>query len=299
MSTPVNVAVIYYSSTGTIARIARAIAEDAERAGARVRLRRAAELAPQAAIDSNPASAENVRATADIPEVSPDDMVWADAVVFGSPTRYGNVAAQLKQFIDTLGGLWQSGQLADKVYSGFTASSTAHGGQESTLLALYNTVHHFGGILVARHRPVEVRRRQPVRHLARVRAGRHPGRRADADRRPRAGRAGRADHPGAQGRPGVGRLTRVRRARKPNLYEAPLYAGAVRHPRTPPPYRRHLRTDATCVPTPPRIPAAPRRTPPSPAQRRVPHHAAPPRCPPGTGAPSDERRRLALNPSTR
>ncbi|ARF63343.1 MULTISPECIES: NAD(P)H:quinone oxidoreductase [Streptomyces] len=149
MSTPVNVAVIYYSSTGTIARIARAIAEDAERVGARVRLRRAAELAPQAAIDSNPAWAENVRATADIPEVSPDDMVWADAVVFGSPTRYGNVAAQLKQFIDTLGGLWQSGQLADKVYSGFTASSTAHGGQESTLLALYNTVHHFGGILVA------------------------------------------------------------------------------------------------------------------------------------------------------
>ncbi|MFI1191137.1 NAD(P)H:quinone oxidoreductase [Streptomyces californicus] len=149
MSTPVNVAVIYYSSTGTVARIARAVAEDAERAGARVRLRRAAELAPQAAIDSNPAWAENVRATADIPEVAPDDMVWADAVVFGSPTRYGNVAAQLKQFIDTLGGLWQSGQLADKVYSGFTASSTAHGGQESTLLALYHTVHHFGGILVA------------------------------------------------------------------------------------------------------------------------------------------------------
>lgn len=75
-------------------------------------------------------------------------MVWADAVIFGTPTRYGNVSAQLKQFLDTLGGLWQAGQLADKVYSGFTASSTAHGGQESTLLALYNTIHHFGGILV-------------------------------------------------------------------------------------------------------------------------------------------------------
>ncbi|MFD9539563.1 NAD(P)H:quinone oxidoreductase [Streptomyces sp. NPDC060022] len=149
MPTSVNVAVIYYSSTGTVAAIARAIAKDAENAGAQVRLRRAAELAPQAAIDSNPAWAANAEATADIPEVSPDDMVWADAVILGTPTRYGNVTAQLKQFLDTLGGLWQAGQLADKVYSGFTSTSTAHGGQESTLLALYNTVHHFGGILVA------------------------------------------------------------------------------------------------------------------------------------------------------
>ncbi|CAM5510880.1 NAD(P)H:quinone oxidoreductase [Streptomyces atroolivaceus] len=148
MPTSVNVAVIYYSSTGTISTIAKAIAKDAENAGAQVRLRKAAELAPQAAIDSNPAWAEHARATADITEVSPDDMVWADAVVFGTPTRYGNVTAQLKQFLDTLGGLWQAGKLADKVYSGFTASSTTHGGQESTLLALYNTIYHFGGILV-------------------------------------------------------------------------------------------------------------------------------------------------------
>lgn len=149
MSTPVNVAVVYYSSTGTIATIAKALAEDAEKAGADVRLRRAAELAPQAAIDSNPAWAANLRETAAIQEVVADDIVWADAVIFGSPTRYGNVAAQLKQFIDTLGGLWQAGALADKVYSGFTSSATTHGGQESTLLALYNTIHHFGGILVA------------------------------------------------------------------------------------------------------------------------------------------------------
>ncbi|MEH0403840.1 NAD(P)H:quinone oxidoreductase type IV [[Kitasatospora] papulosa] len=148
MPTSVNVAVIYYSSTGTVSTIAKAMAGDVESAGAYVRLRKAAELAPQAAIDSNPAWAEHARATADIPEVSPDDMVWADAVIFGTPTRYGNVTAQLKQFLDTLGGLWQAGQLADKVYSGFTASSTTHGGQESTLLALYNTIYHFGGILV-------------------------------------------------------------------------------------------------------------------------------------------------------
>lgn len=152
MSTPpvsVNVAVIYYSSTGTIHALATEIASAAERAGAEVRLRRATELAPRAAIESNPAWAAHADATADIPEATPDDMLWADAVIFGSPTRYGNVTSQLKQFIDTLGGLWQQGKLADKVYSGFTSSATAHGGQESTLLALYNTIHHFGGILVA------------------------------------------------------------------------------------------------------------------------------------------------------
>ncbi|WP_156727388.1 NAD(P)H:quinone oxidoreductase [Streptomyces apocyni] len=147
--TPVNVAVIYYSSTGTVAEIAKELAETAERSGAEVRLRRVQELAPQSAIDSNPAWAANAKATADIPEATPDDMVWADAVLFGSPTRYGNVTSQLKQYLDTLGGLWQEGKLADKVYSGFTASATLHGGQESTLLALYNTMHHFGGILVA------------------------------------------------------------------------------------------------------------------------------------------------------
>ncbi|MEU9357226.1 NAD(P)H:quinone oxidoreductase [Streptomyces sp. NPDC048301] len=149
MPTSVNVAVVYYSSTGTISAIAKAVAKDAENAGAQVRLRKAAELAPQAAIEANPVWAEHAKATADIAEVTPDDMEWADAVILGTPTRYGNVAAQLKQFLDTLGGLWQAGKLADKVYSGFTASSTAHGGQESTLLALYNTIHHFGGILVA------------------------------------------------------------------------------------------------------------------------------------------------------
>ncbi|MGW7490808.1 NAD(P)H:quinone oxidoreductase [Streptomyces sp. NPDC054786] len=144
----VKVAVIYYSSTGTIAELARRIADAAEHAGADVRLRRTAELAPQTAIDANPAWAANAAATADIMEATHEDMLWADAVIFGTPTRFGNVTSQLKQYIDTLGGLWQQGKLADKVYSGFTASATKHGGQESTLLALYHTVHHFGGILV-------------------------------------------------------------------------------------------------------------------------------------------------------
>ncbi|MGW5349095.1 NAD(P)H:quinone oxidoreductase [Streptomyces sp. NPDC004031] len=147
--TDVNVAVIYYSATGTIARIAEAIAETAKKSGADVRLRRVTELAPDAAIDSNPAWRANVEATAGIPVAEPSDMEWADAVIFGTPTRFGNVTSQLKQFLDMLGPQWQAGKLADKVYSGFTSSATTHGGQESTLLALYNTIHHFGGILVA------------------------------------------------------------------------------------------------------------------------------------------------------
>ncbi|MDX3850751.1 NAD(P)H:quinone oxidoreductase [Streptomyces sp. AK02-01A] len=149
MSDPVKLAVVYYSSTGTNTEVAKALTEAAEKAGAEVRLRRVAELAPQEAIDSNPAWAANHAATVDVPVATPDDIEWADAVIFGTPTRFGNVASQLKQFIDTLGGLWAQGKLADKVYSGFVSSATRHGGQESTLLALYNSFHHFGGIVVA------------------------------------------------------------------------------------------------------------------------------------------------------
>ncbi|MGH3325657.1 MAG: NAD(P)H:quinone oxidoreductase [Streptomyces sp.] len=145
----VKLAVIYYSSTGTVTALAKEINNAAEKAGAEVRLRRTTELAPQAAIDSNPAWAANVAATADIPEATPDDMDWADAVIFGTPTRFGNVSSQLKQFLDQLSGLWAEGKLADKVYSGFTSSATLHGGQESTLLALYTTFHHFGGLTAA------------------------------------------------------------------------------------------------------------------------------------------------------
>jgi NAD(P)H dehydrogenase (quinone) len=149
MTDRVRVSVVYYSATGTVAELARTLSDEAEKAGAEVRLRRVAELAPDTAIDANPAWRANLDATNDIPAATPDDVVWADAVIFGTPTRFGNVSAQLKQFIDTLGGLWQQGQLQDKVYSGFMASATQHGGQESTLLALYNSIHHIGGIVVS------------------------------------------------------------------------------------------------------------------------------------------------------
>ncbi|NUP80614.1 MAG: NAD(P)H:quinone oxidoreductase [Nonomuraea sp.] len=143
-----RLAVIYYSSTGTVAEIAQEIARAGERAGAEVRLRKVAELAPREAIESNPLWAEHAAATADVPVAVPDDLVWADAAIFGTPTRFGNVSAQLKQFIDTLGPLQAQGLLAGKVYSGFTSTTTAHGGHESTLLALGNTFHHFGGVIV-------------------------------------------------------------------------------------------------------------------------------------------------------
>jgi NAD(P)H dehydrogenase (quinone) len=145
----VKLAVVYYSATGTVHAMAERLAAAGEKLGAEVRLRQVPELAPPEAIASNAAWSEHVDRTRDEPGARAEDVVWADAVLFGTPTRYGNVASQLKQFLDTLGPQWMRGQLADKVYAGFTASMTAHGGQETTLLALYNSIHHFGGIIAA------------------------------------------------------------------------------------------------------------------------------------------------------
>ncbi|BAU84793.1 trp repressor binding protein [Streptomyces laurentii] len=146
----VKVAVIYYSATGNVHQLAQAVAEGAEKAGAEVRLRRVAELAPDAAIDSNPAWRAHVDATVDQVEVATlEDLEWADAYALGSPTRFGNISAQLKQFIDISGGQWQRGVMADKPATGFTSAGNLHGGNESTLLALYNTFHHWGSVIVS------------------------------------------------------------------------------------------------------------------------------------------------------
>ncbi|SHN47513.1 NAD(P)H:quinone oxidoreductase [Cryptosporangium aurantiacum] len=145
---PVNAAIIYYSATGTVHTLARAVAEGAEKAGATVRLRKVAELAPAEAISTRPEWVQHLEDTADVPEATLDDLAWADVVLFGTPTRFGNVSYQLKAFLDTTGPLWFQGALAGKVYSAFTASNTAHGGQESTLLALGNVFYHWGGIIV-------------------------------------------------------------------------------------------------------------------------------------------------------
>jgi NAD(P)H dehydrogenase (quinone) len=144
-----NVAVIYYSATGNVHALAEAVAEGAVDGGAEVRLRRAAELAPEEAIDANPAWREHLEASAEVPVASLEDLRWADGFAFGSPTRFGNVSAQLKQFLDMTGPLWAAGELADKVATAFTSAINAHGGNESTLLALYNTMHHWGAIVVA------------------------------------------------------------------------------------------------------------------------------------------------------
>ena len=144
-----RLAVIYYSATGHLHAMAQRLAATGERSGAEVRLRQVPELAPAEAIASNAAWSQHFDSTKDEPKATAEDIVWADAVLLGTPTRYGNVASQLKQFLDTLGPQWQRGELADKAYAGFVASMTAHGGQESTLLCLYNTIYHFGGVVVA------------------------------------------------------------------------------------------------------------------------------------------------------
>jgi NAD(P)H dehydrogenase (quinone) len=144
----VKLSVIYYSSTGNIHAMAQRVAATAEKVGADVRLRQVTELVPAEISSTVAAWKQHIDDTKDEPKATAADLVWADAVIFGTPARYGNVSSQLKQFLDSLSSEWQRGQLADKAYAGFTASATAHGGQETTLLALYNTIHHFGGIIV-------------------------------------------------------------------------------------------------------------------------------------------------------
>jgi len=143
-----KLAVIYYSATGHGTTMAQHIATAGERAGAEVRVRHIAETMNPASFAQNPAWTANYLATKDLPAANGDDILWADAVIFGSPTRFGSPAAQFRAFIDSLGGLWAQGQLADKVYAGFTSSQTTHGGQETTLLSLYISLMHFGGVIV-------------------------------------------------------------------------------------------------------------------------------------------------------
>lgn len=145
---PSKLAIIYYSSQGTTHTMAQRLAATAEGLGAEVRLRHVAETAPDAAVQSVDAWAAHVAEIADAPRATTDDIEWADAVIFGSPTRYGHITSQLQAYIDTLGGLWGQGKLADKAYAAFTSSQTKHGGQETTLEAMTTTFAHFGGIIV-------------------------------------------------------------------------------------------------------------------------------------------------------
>ncbi len=143
-----KVAVIYYSATGNVYKLAQAVEEGAKEAGAEVRFRKVRELAPEEAIKSNQGWSDHALMTEDVLEASMEDLEWADAYVFGTPTRFGNVSAQLKQFIDTTGGLWFQGKLADRVVGVFTSASTLHGGQETTIASLFNVFVHWGAIIV-------------------------------------------------------------------------------------------------------------------------------------------------------
>jgi len=145
----VKFVVVYYSATGTTYTLARAVEEGAKAAGAEVRVRKVRELAPDEAIASNQGWAAHRLETQDVPEATLDDLEWANAIVLGTPTRYGLPTAQLKQFIDTTGPLWGAGKLVNKIASSFTSAATTHGGQETTITALNNTFYHWGSIIVA------------------------------------------------------------------------------------------------------------------------------------------------------
>jgi NAD(P)H dehydrogenase (quinone) len=145
----VNILVAFYSRNGVTESLAKAIAEGAKEVGAEVRLRRAKEIVAEDIIQKVPGWAANRdRMTKEYSLPNEDDAEWADGIIFGSPTRFGNTCAELKAYIDSLGGLWFQGKLNGKAGSAFTSSSTMHGGNESTLISLYNPMAHLGLILV-------------------------------------------------------------------------------------------------------------------------------------------------------
>ena len=121
----VKLAIFYYSSTGTNHQLAKWAAEAAQEAGAEVRIRKVQELAPESAIEQNPAWKAHHEATKNEPVASLEDLEWADAYIFSVPTRFGNVPSQMKQFLDTAGGLWAEGKLANKVVSAMSSASNS------------------------------------------------------------------------------------------------------------------------------------------------------------------------------
>ncbi|OLF12770.1 NAD(P)H:quinone oxidoreductase, type IV [Actinophytocola xinjiangensis] len=145
----ITVLVAYYSAGGTTRRLAEAVAEGAEKAGGEVRLRRAEETAPAEIVAGRQDWADNLAATDHLAPPTHEDLRWADAIMLGTPTRYGNIATPLMRFLETTGPLWFADELADKVVGGFASVGTAHGGHESTLLALSHVFHHWGALYVS------------------------------------------------------------------------------------------------------------------------------------------------------
>ena len=143
-----KIQVVFYSMYGHIYRMAEAVAEGArEVADTQVTLYQVAELMPEEALEKSGAKAARA-AFAHIPVITPDQLAEADAVIFGTPTRFGNMCAQMRNFLDQTGGLWMKGGLIGKVGSVFTSTATQHGGQETTLTSFHTTLLHHGMVIV-------------------------------------------------------------------------------------------------------------------------------------------------------
>lgn len=146
---PVKVLIAFYSRNGSTEALANAIAEGARSEGAEVVLRRAREVVGRDIMHKAPGWIENAdRMNAQYQAPTEADAESVDALVFGTPTRFGNVSSELKAYIDSLGGLWFQGKLNGKVGSGFTSTSAPHGGNESTIVTMYNFMAHLGLIIV-------------------------------------------------------------------------------------------------------------------------------------------------------
>jgi NAD(P)H dehydrogenase (quinone) len=145
-----NALVAYYSIYGYIYRMAQAVAEGA--AGvpdAEVRLRRIPELEEaRRALSPEEAYLRSQQLQAEIPEATHTDLRWADGIAWGTPTRYGNMSAQMKEFIDTTGALWMKGELEDKATGMFVSTATIHGGHETTIITGLVPLLHLGMIFV-------------------------------------------------------------------------------------------------------------------------------------------------------
>lgn len=147
---PTKILIPFYSTYGHTHQMAHAVAEGAKGvADTDVRVRRIPELeAARQAMSGQDAYVQAQDKMAEHAEVTHDDLRWADGIVWGTPTRYGNMTAQMKAFIDTTGGLWQNGELEDKATGIFTSTSSIHGGQESTILTSLVPLLHLGMIFV-------------------------------------------------------------------------------------------------------------------------------------------------------
>lgn len=143
-----KVLVMYYSMYGHIHHMAEAIAEGAKSVnGTEVALRRVPETLPDEVLEKMGA-VEAQKAFSNIPVATVEELASADAVVFGTPTRFGNMCGQMRQFLDATGQLWANGALVGKVGSVFASSATQHGGQESTILSFHITLLHHGFVVV-------------------------------------------------------------------------------------------------------------------------------------------------------